>query len=167
MKPPFVLQTGVERGGSLLYFASLLDMMGAPDSALVIGVDIAPKPEAKTLRHPRIRILEGSSTDPAIIREIESLLPASQGLVSLDSDHSCGHVSRELELYHRFVAPGSYLVVEDTNVNGHPVHPGFGPGPYEAVQKFLKANKDFEADDALWKRNRFSFHQYGWLKRVR
>jgi cephalosporin hydroxylase len=165
--PACIVQTGVSGGGSLLFLANTLDLIQAPPNALVIGIDIQMRPSVRRLDHPRIRLLEGSSVDPAIIAQVETLLDGAQGLVSLDSNHSYAHVLQELQLYQRFVSSRCYMVVEDTNVNGHPVFRQHGPGPFEAVQEFLRHAPDFAHDTTVWQANLFSFHQHGWLVRLR
>jgi cephalosporin hydroxylase len=85
-------------------------------------------------------------------------------MVILDSDHAMQHVLDELAIYGELVSPGNYLVIEDTNVNGHPVRPDFGPGPGEAVERFLADNEQFEVDT---EREKFlmTFNPGGYLRR--
>jgi cephalosporin hydroxylase len=82
----------------------------------------------------------------------------------LDSEHSKNHVLAELNLLAPYVSLGSYIIVEDTNINGHPTLPTFGEGPYEAVEEFLKINSNFIMDES---REKFlmTFNPRGFLKR--
>jgi cephalosporin hydroxylase len=85
--------------------------------------------------------------------------------VILDSDHHAAHVERELSLYAGMVSVGSYLIVEDTNINNHPVGPHFGPGPMEAASAFLNSNDQFVVDEGRQKYH-LTFNPRGFLRRV-
>lgn len=167
IQPRYILQTGICDGGSLLYFACMLDAVKADVAAKVIGIDLALTEKAATLHHPRIEMLVGDSVAPETVERVRATLPdVGPGIVILDSDHSCNHVFRELAIYSEFTTIDSYMVVEDTNVNGRPVAWRHGPGPYEAVSRFLQNDRRFVRDEALWERNLFSHHKHGWLKRI-
>ncbi len=162
VQPDWIVETGTAFGGSASYLASLCDVLGRGQ---VLSID--PLERAGRPQHRRIHYLRGLSTDPEILarvaREIEG---ARAVLVLLDSDHSYGNVLAELRAYHGFVTPGSYCVVEDGNVGGHPVAREFGAGPLEAVRSFLAENDAFEVDR---EREKFylTFNPSGYLRRVR
>ena len=116
LAPGLVIETGTYRGGSALYIADRLETIGAGN---VVTVDVNEPPHPP--QHPRLTYLTGSSSDPEIVAKIAGMIPeGSPVLVILDSDHSRDHVLAELEAYAPLVPVGSYLIVEDTNVNGHP-----------------------------------------------
>ena len=103
----------------------------------IITIDIASKKGRP--RHDRIAYILGSSTADEIVAQVQELIKGSKTvMVILDSDHTMQHVIQELRIYSKLVTLNSYLIVEDTNMNGHPVAPEFGPGPMEAVDEFLK-----------------------------
>jgi cephalosporin hydroxylase len=160
-RPDFVVETGTWCGGSALYFAMQFDHIG---HGRVITIDIAPKPNRP--EHSRITYITGSSVDTAIVGQVREAVGMRRAMVVLDSDHSAGHVYNEMIAYSPLVQAGDYLIVEDTNVNGHPAYPDFGPGPMEAVDKFLSENDEFSIDRRC---ERFLMTQYprGFLKRRR
>lgn len=168
VKPDLIIETGTALGGSALYFASLLDLFGL--AGRVVTIDITVPPERP--RHDRITYVTGSSTDPAIAAEAARLAHAAgRVMVVLDSSHLTSHVARELELYAGLVTPGSYLVVEDGNVDGNPVWPDYREdhsaetgGPQEAIQHFLQAGAPFEIDTTMH-RYAVSHNPNGYLRR--
>lgn len=161
--PDVILEMGTYGGGSALYWASLCDLVG---HGRVVTVDVAPP--AIVPSHPRITYLTGSSISPEIVAAMTAQASRSNRvLVNLDSAHDRDHVLRELELYAPLVTPGSYVIVEDSNVNGHPALPEHGPGPAEAIDAFLATpfgGAAFEIDRA---REKFfvTFNPSGYLKR--
>lgn len=136
-KVDFVIETGTRHGGSALFFADTLKARHA--KGFVISVDI--ESESNMIRqHDNIRFLLGDSGSVEMAAKIASLMPDNRGPVFmiLDSDHSRDHVLRELNVLVPLLRCGDYLVVEDSNINGHPVRPDFGPGPWEAIMDYLK-----------------------------
>ena len=144
VRPELIIETGTYQGGSALFLASICDLLGEGE-VLTIDVD---RREGRP-RHPRITYLTGSSTSNAILRQVRRRAKgASRVLVILDSGHAKDHVLAELDAYAPLVTPGSYLIVEDTNLNGHPVDSDHGPGPAEAVAEFLEGNDAFVRDES-------------------
>jgi cephalosporin hydroxylase len=162
LKPDLVIETGTAAGGSARYFASLFDLVGKGE---IVTIDVESRSDRP--KHPRITYITGSSTDPKIFADMkEKAKQVKTVMVVLDSDHTEKHVRNELELYHPLVTKGSYLIVEDSNVNGHPVAPDYGPGPMEALLDFLKTNKDFEIDK-YQERFFITWNPNGYLRKVR
>jgi cephalosporin hydroxylase len=147
LRPDLIIECGTGAGGSALYLASICDLL---DHGRVVSIDI--KEEVSRPRHPRITYLLGSSISPEVLAQVQQMADKVETiLVILDSDHHCQHVLNELRIYSRFVTPGSYLIVEDTNLNGNPVAPDFGPGPKEATDLFRAENAEFVVDSACEK----------------
>lgn len=161
LRPDLIVETGTAFGGSAAYLASLCDLLG---NGRIVSVDALAREQRPV--HPRITYLTGFSTDPAIVADVHSRVrPGDRVLVLLDSDHSKENVLAELHAYADLVSPGSYCVVEDSNVHGHPVAREHGPGPMEAIRAFLRENQAFEVDR---EREKFflTFNPSGFLKRV-
>jgi cephalosporin hydroxylase len=156
VRPDLIVETGVARGGSLIFYASLLELIGAGQ---VIGIDIdlrAPN-RAEIKQHPmahRIVLIDGSSVDDQVIAAVREHAHGKKAvLVVLDSNHTHEHVARELALYSPLVTKGSYLVVLDTMVEDMPAdfYPdrpwGKGNNPKTAVMEFLRTTDRFVIDE--------------------
>ncbi len=161
LKPDLIIESGTYEGGSALFLATICDLLNRGE---IITIDINKR---KTPKHERIKYIIGSSVDEQTVEEIRSVIKDHMKvMVILDSDHSMKHVLKELRIYSQFVSVDSYLIVEDTNMNGHPVLPDSGPGPKEAVDEFLKENDSFTIDKSKEKFY-LTFNPDGYLLRVR
>jgi cephalosporin hydroxylase len=161
VQPDLVVECGTAYGGSALFLASMLDLLGGGE---VITIDIAdPQVFPRRPAHPRITYLHGNSVAPAVLDQVHERAQDTV-LVILDSDHRQEHVAQELEAYAPLVTAGSYLIVEDTNVNGHPVELAHGAGPMEALELFLVTHSEFEVDRGCEKFF-LTFNPSGYLRR--
>ncbi len=161
LRPDVLVEAGTKYGGSAYYFARLFDLLG---HGQVITIDVKAQPDRP--EHPRITYLSGSSADAALADRVMGMVGGGKPLIVLDSDHHRDHVLAELRLWSPRVPLGSYIVVEDTHADGHPVTTRFGPGPWDAVERFLAESDAFEIDESM---HTFfmTFNPRGYLRRVR
>lgn len=174
-KPEVIVETGVAHGGSLIFYASLLQLLGR---GKVIGVDIDIRAHNRKVieEHPlasRVELIEGSSTDPATLQQVQARLPEGASvMVVLDSNHTHEHVLQELERYSELVTKGNYLIVMDTNIEHTPAGVFVnrpwdkGNNPLTAVREFLKRTALFEIDATYTDKLLISACPDGFLRRT-
>jgi cephalosporin hydroxylase len=168
LKPVLIVEFGTRYGGSALYFAAIARLANPLARVLTVDVDdslIDPRLHAE----PAIEFYPASSTDPAVGARITALRKDRPGPVFaiLDSDHAKHHVLAEMLALRPLLVPGDYLVVEDGNINGHPVLPGWGEGPYEAIAEYRARHPaDYRQDLAREHKFGFSFAPAGFLIRT-
>jgi cephalosporin hydroxylase len=156
VKPDLIVETGIARGGSLIFSASILELIGGEGLVVGVDIDIREHNRVEIERHPmakRIEMIQGSSVAEETFRQVESFAEGKRRvLVMLDSNHTHEHVLKELELYSRLVTKGSYLIVFDTVVEEMPeelcADRPWSPGnsPQTALREFLRHNDRFEID---------------------
>lgn len=167
LRPDYIIETGTFHGGSSLYLAMLLEALGGDGKVLSIDIEPRVKLASRSAAfRERVEVFTASSTDPKLVTDLANRVRGKRVLVLLDSDHRRDHVLAELRAWGPLVSQGSYVIVQDTNLNGHPVMPDHGPGPWEAVETFLSENRDFEIDKG---REKFliTYYPSGYLRRTR
>jgi len=161
LKPDLIVECGTKYGGSALYLATLCDIV---NHGKIITIDI--EAQENRPQHKRIKYLLGDATSKEIIKQLKkSISDNNKVMVILDDLHIKDHVLKELRIYSKFVSKGSYLIVEDTHLNNHPIEPFFGPGPMEAVNEFLKEDQNFKIDSTKEKFY-MTWNPRGYLKRI-
>ena len=177
VKPDIIIETGIAHGGSLLFSATMMELIG--NQGKVIGVDIDIRKHnrieiEKSKFNNNIVMLEGSSVSQKIIKKIKSFIKqGNKVMVFLDSNHTYSHVKKEIEIYSKLVTKNSYLVVEDTFTEFFPKNYfsnrpwDVGNNPIIAIREFLKKNKNFKIDKNL--NNKLSITETfdGYLKKIK
>lgn len=174
IKPELIIETGIAHGGSLILYASILELIG---KGTVVGVDIDIRSHNRIAieEHPmykRIALIEGSSVSEEVIDQVKEMVRGkSPVMVLLDSNHSHAHVAGELRLYSPFVTKGSYLVVFDTIIEEMPVGSfddrpwGKSDNPMTAVEEFLRSHQEFVVDKHIHNKLLITVARNGYLKR--
>jgi cephalosporin hydroxylase len=174
VKPEVIVETGVAHGGSAIFYASMLELLGGDRKVIGVDIEIRAHNRSEIRKHPlsrRIELIEGSSTDPSVVSQVTEMC-AGKGpiLVTLDSNHTHEHVLKELRLYSGLVTKGSYLVVFDTVVEDMPDE--FfanrpwkrGNSPKTAVREFLRETTRFQVDQAMDAKLMISVAPEGYLR---
>jgi len=177
VQPDLIIETGVAHGGTVLFYASMLSLLGGDRAVVSIDIDIRAHNRAEIEAHPMYRnvtLIQGSSIDEAVLAQVHAAAKGRKRvLVALDSSHTHEHVLREMQLYAPLVKEGSYLIVFDTVVENLPeqasVDRPWGPGdnPMTAVREFLKQSDRFEIDTAMDNKLVVSVAPSGYLRCVK
>ncbi len=180
LKPDLLIETGIAHGGSLIFYASLMQAM---DHGRVLGIDIEIRPhnraaiEAHEMFH-RIDMIEGSSIDPGVLAQVAAVTKgAATVMVILDSNHSYDHVMAELGAYAALVTPGSYIVSTDGVMRDVVGVPRASAGwetdnPANAAEDFVAAHPEFVIEQPAWPFNESTLtrnvthYPSAWLKRM-
>lgn len=172
-RPRFIIESGVAWGGSLLFYATLMEVLGGEQ---IIGIDVYIPEDlrARIYSHEklakRIILINASSIDDRTVAQVRSIIGDCREVMPiLDSYHTHEHVLKELRNYSQFVGKGHYLVcgdtvVEDIPVQSHRDRP-WGPGnnPKTAMEEFLREDSRFRCDKTINSKLLFTCNPGGYL----
>lgn len=177
IKPDLIIETGIAHGGSIIFYASMLELLGGDRKVLGIDIDIREHNRREIEKNPmfkRIEMIQGSSIDDKIIEEVKIRAKKyNKILVVLDSNHTHDHVLKELEAYENLVKKGSYIVVSDTAIEDCTDEYSKDRSwdsknnPKTAVWKFLEGNDRFEIDKSVEDKILITVSPSGYLKCIK
>lgn len=176
-KPDLIIETGIAHGGSVIFSASMLELLGGDGKVIAIDIDIRKHNRDEIEKHPmykRIELIEGSSISESTINKVQELADGKKNImVILDSNHTHEHVIKELELYSPLVSVNNYLIVFDTWVedvpeNYYPDRPwDKGNNPKTAVWEFISKNDNFIIDKSIEHKLAITLAPDGYLKKIK
>lgn len=178
LKPDLVIECGIAHGGSLIFTASMMEMMGIDGEVVGIDIDIRDHNKAEIEKHPmfkRITMYEGNSVEESMVEKVRKHTEGKKCvMVILDSLHSHEHVYNELKAYAEMTTVGSYCILPDTFIEFFPkgyysdTRPwDVGDNPYTAMKQFMEETDLFEIDRTLTDKAMITETIDGYLKRVK
>ncbi len=168
LQPDLIVEFGAYNGGSALFFAEIARMINPHADVLSFDLDLS-RIHPRSLNHPRIRFINANSTGPLATEHILTARKSKAGpaFFIADSDHTKAHVLAELEQLRTVTRAGDYVVIEDGCINGHPVLPDWGEGPYEALEEYTAAHpNDYRRDELRELKFGWTFAPHGYLIRL-
>ena len=177
VKPDLIIETGIAHGGSIIFSASMLELLGGDGEIVAIDIDIRKHNRIEIEKHPmfkRITMFAGSSVSAEIFEKVKAKAKNKKSImVFLDSLHTHEHVLKEMELYSSLVTVGSYLVLPDTFIEYFPK--GYfadrpwdvGNSPMTAIREFLAKNDNFIIDKEKVDKLLITEGLDGYLKRIK
>jgi cephalosporin hydroxylase len=162
-KPDVLLELGVAFGGSAIFFADVMQLIGHGE---VLGVDISLD-RCRGVSHPLVSFFEGSSIASDVVTEVHRRCEGKRVMVFCDSDHQASHVLAELEAYNDLVGDGMYMIVEDSLADVMNWMPVPLDGPLLAIQQFVKTHPEFESDLRVGEKYLLTQSPYGFLLKGR
>jgi cephalosporin hydroxylase len=176
-KPEFIIEAGVAWGGSLLFYSTLMEVLGG---RRIIGIDIYIPNDLKERIgsfgkiSDRITWINASSINKHTIDKVKTIVGDSRKvMVILDSNHTHDHVITELRLYSELIGKGYYIVCSDTIIEFVPEqkhrHRPWRPGmnTQTAVLEFLKKNDRFVIDESIDRKLLLTCMPGGYLKCIK
>lgn len=158
--PKLIIEGGTANGGSAKFMRSIVRAMGVKTQ--IVSVDVRNE---HNYVFGDIQYVGGDMLDNSVVVLLTDIAKVSGPvMVILDDNHEKDHVLKEMLVYGPLVSPNQYMIVEDTNVNGHPVAKDHGPGPWEAVEEFLKEDDTFDQDRKI-EHFPFTFNPGGYLRK--
>ena len=177
VNPDLIIETGIAHGGSIIFYASILDLLGGNGQVLGIDIDIRRHNRIKIERHPmfkRIKMMEGDSIDKHVMDAVYRFARWKERVILvLDSNHTHAHVFKELTMYSPLVKRDSYIVVFDTVIENMPDkyfsnRPWKkGNSPNTAICDFLKTNNRFRVDREIQSKLLVTVAPDGYLKCIK
>jgi len=179
LKPDMIIETGIARGGSAIFYASLLELnaiCGGPADAEIVAIDVDIRTHNRIAieNHPlskRLHMVQGSSVAPEIVEHIKvRAVGRKRVLVCLDSNHTHDHVLQELRAYAPLVTKDSYCVVFDTLIEDLPPDAigqrpwRAGNNPLTAVRTYLQETDRFEIDVERHQKLQITVAKNGFLR---